>query len=620
MEFTKESLTKLIKESSNLEELASNLGISRRSLLRLREKHGIIHIPCIGGNKVGYKRSKNQKTTEVTFAVPSNIEEYNVTNLGDINTVLDLLIDQPQEEYKVGLFDLSNFSSEEEKLQEENDLKALCKQLGISIKELKKLQETEVEERVNPNLNTEYEGRFKEKSDITHKGYTKFVITSIQNDTQIDTQFYNALENYCELNKAKLLVVPVYYFENKFSKFAIDDSEIFFDNIQLTDNLKLYANLKISPTITDPFAGIDSLSKGDTIIVPHPQLAMRTLATLGDRKAQMWTTGSITLKDRAYKNTKTGIKAKFNHSNSALIVELSDGDSFHVRNLNCDENSGFFDISGYYTEDSFEPLTEVEAIYLGDTHVGVVDPNVVNATWRDKDSMAKLLKPKAFIHGDILDSSAQSHHDSHDYVLRAAKAQLGLNNVEDELIGVATFLRSSYIPGTKNIIVSSNHIDHFYKWMTTCDPKIDVNNAKLYHKMNYLMLEGAESCQIGVNLPNAFKLYYENSPYKDILEHCEFTSRTEGYRIMDIEVSMHGDKGANGSRGSAKGISGLSMKTIIGHSHTPRIEKGCFQVGTSSYLNLSYNSGPSSWMQAHCIIYSNGKRQMINIINGKWKA
>ena len=52
--------------------------------------------------------------------------------------------------------------------------------------------------------------------------------------------------------------------------------------------------------------------------------------------------------------------------------------------------------------------------------------------------------------------------------------------------------------------------------------------------------------------------------------------------------------------------------------NSPQINKGVYQVGTSSKLKLEYTHGPSSWLNTHCIIYANGKRTLINIIGGEW--
>jgi hypothetical protein len=36
-------------------------------------------------------------------------------------------------------------------------------------------------------------------------------------------------------------------------------------------------------------------------------------------------------------------------------------------------------------------------------------------------------------------------------------------------------------------------------------------------------------------------------------------------------------------------------KRIRGHSHVPAIQKGVYQVGTATRLELDYNDGPKSW-------------------------
>ena len=82
---------------------------------------------------------------------------------------------------------------------------------------------------------------------------------------------------------------------------------------------------------------------------------------------------------------------------------------------------------------------------------------------------------------------------------------------------------------------------------------------------------------------------------------------------------MHGDRGPNGARGSIKNLRRIGVKSIIGHSHSPGIDEGAYQNGTSTRLRLGYNVGPSSWLNAHTVVYANGKRSLINIIDGKWR-
>ena len=63
----------------------------------------------------------------------------------------------------------------------------------------------------------------------------------------------------------------------------------------------------------------------------------------------------------------------------------------------------------------------------------------------------------------------------------------------------------------------------------------------------------------------------------------------------------------------------LGTTTIVGHSHTPAILEGCYQVGVTGKLDQGYNKGPSSWMHAHCVLYGNGKRSLLFIRDGRWR-
>jgi hypothetical protein len=90
--------------------------------------------------------------------------------------------------------------------------------------------------------------------------------------------------------------------------------------------------------------------------------------------------------------------------------------------------------------------------------------------------------------------------------------------------------------------------------------------------------------------------------------------------VEGIELGMHGHLGPNGARGSLRNLSRLGARVVSGHSHTPGIEEGHYQVGTSSRLRLEYNVGPSAWLQTHCVIYASGKRALLTVVDGHWRA
>jgi hypothetical protein len=57
---------------------------------------------------------------------------------------------------------------------------------------------------------------------------------------------------------------------------------------------------------------------------------------------------------------------------------------------------------------------------------------------------------------------------------------------------------------------------------------------------------------------------------------------------------------------------------IVGHAHTPARADDVIQVGTSTYLRLSYNKGASNWAHAHSIIGNNGLAQLIIFVGGEY--
>ncbi len=129
------------------------------------------------------------------------------------------------------------------------------------------------------------------------------------------------------------------------------------------------------------------------------------------------------------------------------------------------------------------------------------------------------------------------------------------------------------------------------------------------------MLNNSKMTAAGVSYPDPFTLLIQRRNNERVVALC----RDDSYRIAGIEVGMHGDIGPNGARGSRKNLRRVGVKSVIGHSHAPGIDEGCYQVGTSTLLRLEYNHGPSGWLNADCLILENGKRQIIIYIDGKYR-
>jgi hypothetical protein len=451
----------------------------------------------------------------------------------------------------------------------------------------------------------------------------KFVITACQNNASINENFLKSLENYCRFNDAELLIVPIIYRPNDHVevKFNIPEGvrhTIVKNKLRIHNEVYVMGSFNFIPTSVNPLQGLESLSKGDTLIVPSPQLRMKSLAVSATRHpAILHTTGAIS--NPEYDNSKVGEKALFNHSYSAVLVEIDDDNDFHIRVLNADEDGVFYDIGYKYSPDGSMTFEGIEALVTGDEHAIFADPEVMKATYLNNDSIVNTLKPKYVVRHDLLDCATISHHTRKDNIKIIGKSIFNTNRIEDELIATVDYLLSTTMMSHKpfeNIIVSSNHNDHLTRWFSEIDIKTEPQNAKFYHKYMYKIIDSMVETDIGFDHINPFEQFC-----KDIgVPRTTFLGRDKSFAVADVELGVHSDKGTNGSRGSIQQFANLPSKYVIGHSHTPGIIGGAYQVGTSSYRKLDYTSGLSSWMNCHCLVYSTGKRQLINIINGKWKA
>ena len=452
----------------------------------------------------------------------------------------------------------------------------------------------------------------------------RYVITSAQNATGIHTAFFRALKNYCKVNDAVLVIVPFRYRNHSSVWSKVDENqdwwneellEYMYDGrLFINDNLQLLSDIKVTPTAVTPLSGLETITGGDSGIVGHPKIEMRCIATPANKLPKMMmTTGACTLMN--YTDTKAGKKGEFHHTFGAIVVEV-DGNQFHTRTINAMRDGSFCELAGgvkRYTGNKVTKLKGIEALVMGDTHVDFLDPEVYTATFGD-DGMVKVLKPKKLVWHDLLDFYCRSHHDTP--LTAVTKAREGLDNVREEIERAVKFIVDHTPKGVVSVLVPSNHNEHLEKWINEADWKYEGINAETYLETALAIIRSTKVGPGGAEWEDPFHWWVKKlAPgNKFTLLRRDVSDCTKG-----IELSMHGDKGLNGARGSLMSLSKIGVKSIIGHSHTPGIRDGCYQVGTSSVLRRDWNSGPSSWMHTHAIVYPNGKRSLIHMINGSWR-
>jgi hypothetical protein len=171
---------------------------------------------------------------------------------------------------------------------------------------------------------------------------------------------------------------------------------------------------------------------------------------------------------------------------------------------------------------------------------------------------------------------------------------------------------------TLSVIVPSNHNDFLRRWIVNTDWRMEPGNAEFYLRTALEMVQKTKFVpEIGTVYPSPFPMVFPQIvDTSDIL----ILEDDESFTLAGIELSMHGDRGPNGSRGSIQNHKRLGVKSFIGHSHSPGIKEGCYQVGTSTNLKLEYTGGPSSWLNCHGVINADGKRQLLIIVDGRWRA
>lgn len=446
-----------------------------------------------------------------------------------------------------------------------------------------------------------------------------FVITWAQNATPVFNPFLKSIKTYLKKNDAQLIVIPGRY-RNATSVWTKqqEDDEYWHESItpylcgnetELAKNLTVLADMNIQPTAVNPLSGsAKTQSGGLSCIIGHPQIAQETVATPQNSLAKIvMTTGSITKPN--YSKTRAGKQGEFNHTMGAVVVEL-DGDRFHVRHVIADGHGKFYDFDKLYNGDKVTSEHRAAGFVSGDLHAKFLDKGVKEAWWTGKDSLTKLIKPKSQVFHDVFDGYFGSHHHNYDPFITARKHFNGDNDGATEIEQSISELKDCLVC-EKNYITKSNHDEHFDRWLKETDWRKDPQNAELYLETS---LEWIRSLKNNKSF-DPIEFWISKKTNK-----ATFLKRSDVVKILDHVVSFHGDKGVNGSRGSRKSMNAIGSKSIIGHSHSPGIEKGCIQVGLSAIYGLEYAKGsPSSWMHTSAIIYPNGKATLINCIAGKFR-
>lgn len=451
----------------------------------------------------------------------------------------------------------------------------------------------------------------------------RFIITSAQNNTKVHVDFFNSLLKYCDSTGAKLLIGKFVYNKNGFQNGTFEDEEIYYDSnldpylvddlYALFPDLYFCANVNILPTAKFPLSGFENYQSNSSIILPTSKLALESVATAkGDNVKFIYGTGTVTLKN--YIQKKAGQLAEDSHTYSALVVEWSDTcDSWFVRQIEADVDGSFYDLDKIFTPEDYYNNQDIEGITLGDIHAEKIDHDQMQIA---TDIINEFNIDTVFVH-DLHDFTTRNHHNRKSgHFLH----EMGTNTVLKDLYKAGSILDKLTDQSNCNVfIVRSNHDDALESWLDdpTYSYRTDPQNAELFLELQlekyrsitdnqdrFILLEFALNDIVGLAYP----------------QQVNFLDIDQSFIFNGIECGVHGHIGTNGSRGNPKQFIKLNKPMNTGHTHTASIFGNIYTSGVTGSLEQGYNKGASSWSHSHTVIYKNGKRSILSVKNGQYKA
>lgn len=454
------------------------------------------------------------------------------------------------------------------------------------------------------------------------KKYKRFVITTAVSGQVVHGEFIESIRRYCKEKKAKLLILPSHdpahnldneidwYFDKK-----IVNEDFIFEETQLNSNFFI-SGIRVTAKQINPITGLNEISqtKGSFISASPKQFLEYDSVSANKLPHARMTSGACTLPNyhsSRGNSLRTGYLAEHQHMIGAVIIEIADEEIYHFRQIQAAEDGSFCDLGIEYSGKGTRK--EAPVLVMGDYHAGEHDESAVKA-WIEA---INLMGIQEVVFHDMFNGASINHHEEHDIMLRAERIRKGLNSLETEL--TITGREFDRILGLKSVkkgvVVKSNHDDFIDRWVRPYKFAKDPVNAEFG---TLLAAEIIKASKEGIKLDFFQTALNLNGAPKN-MSKIKWLSADDDYNIGGIHLGAHGDRAANGARGSIKGLAKSYARCVIGHSHTPGIFKGAFQVGTTSLLRLGYNRGPSSWVHSSCLIYKNGQRQLINSIKGSWK-
>jgi len=428
----------------------------------------------------------------------------------------------------------------------------------------------------------------------------RYIISSAQNASSCNVPFLRNIEAYAKFISAEIGIIATRYKNptsvwHKHGEFWDKEVHPYLTAKRHTlhKHLELLADLKVQATAPNPTNGIELFGDERSCIVGSPRIEMRSLPVLASEHQKfLYSTGTVT--SPSFTDTVAGGKAKEHHTYGFIVVEIESDEIIHMRSVSAHSDGSFQDLT-FKVADQKISRYNVDTMVLGDIHFAQKDERVTNA---NRKMMRDMSINTAVLH-DTWDSESINVHNANNPVVQHELALSGKDDLQKEIDQLFDELSWFGQNIKRTLVVSSNHDDMLDRAMITYDWKSNMKNAKVFVELLGIKLSG--DAEEGL-IPFLINEYFDN---------VYALGREESYMLHGVQVGLHGHRGPNGARGNINAFSRLPVKTITGHSHSPAIKWGAYQVGIACSMKHGYNIGLSSWAYANCLLNDQGKRQMI---------
>jgi hypothetical protein len=512
-------------------------------------------------------------------------------------------------------------------------IKGAAEELGIERRTVRDRLRSIGKYKKGPIARGTVHGTKTEKAELPSRGVKRYILTSAQNNTKVHQAVWDSLLTLAKHYRAEILVGTFSYNQNHYGALSVKrgkkneyQRELWYDP-QLTDYLNddrkelgkglvWCGEYNALPTNVNPLAGLESYTQRQSAIFPHAKMAMRSIPTMqGEGTKLNYTTGTVT--KRNYIQKREGVIAEHHHVYGGLLVEVNTDGNWWVRQLNAESDGTIQDLDVVVKGNEVTTGNAIEAVTWGDLHTTWIDEEVKRVSLEMLDE----LKPKFQFFHDVLKGWTINRHaiNKHKPHYRFHAWLRGYHRFEQELVDTVKVLDEYERPGTRSVAVDSNHDNPWIQnWLEQYEYRHDPANAEFFLDAQRHMYAEIRAGKMARDV-NMLEWCLRQKGYKF---PTKFLIADESFLICNrkIECGMHGHLGPNGRFATPDNLSKMGRKANTAHTHSAGIYNGLYVAGTSSKMRWTYNTGPSSWSHSHIVTYPNGKRTIITIYNGSWRA